>query len=119
MNYVIQNKDKYDQIIFTNYYSQPYIFYLFFTQYSPKIYQAQAKLVENNSVDVGSVEKIDNIRFKSVNFQQDIEGKPNVLGIFSYSEVLGQFINEKKSISNFFPLSPINNISTFYAYENK
>lgn len=118
INYVNQNKNKYNQVLMTNYYGQPYIFYLFFTQYSPKMYQQQAKLVENNTVDVGDVEQIDNIRFKPISLQEDVEGKPNVLAIFSYSEVLEQIINEKKSLSKFIPLSPINNISTFYAYQN-
>lgn len=118
INYINQNKDKYKQVLLTNYYGQPYIFYLFFTKYSPKIYQQQAKLVENNTVDVGDVKQIDNIRFKPISLQEDVEGKPDILAIFSYSEVLEQILNEKKSLSKFIPLSPINNISTFYAYKN-
>lgn len=118
INYINQNKDKYKQVLLTNYYGQPYIFYLFFTKYSPKIYQQQAKLIENNKVDVGDVKQIDNIRFKPISLQEDVENKADVLAIFSYSEVLQQILNEKKSLSKFIPLSPINNISTFYAYKN-
>jgi 4-amino-4-deoxy-L-arabinose transferase-like glycosyltransferase len=116
-NFVIQNQSKYQNIVFTDFYGQPYIYYLFFSQYPPEKYQAQAKLTESISGDTGRVEKIDNIQFTSTNFQY-VTNTPHTLGIFSYDEILRQNLNTSKDFSKFIPLSPINGISTFYAYEN-
>jgi 4-amino-4-deoxy-L-arabinose transferase-like glycosyltransferase len=65
MNYLSENKDKYQKIIFTQKYGQPYIFYLFYTKYPPNIYQTKAKLTENPYGDVGTVDKLDNIEFRN------------------------------------------------------
>jgi hypothetical protein len=117
MEYTIQNKDKYNEIVFTDFYGQPYIYYLFYSKYSPEIYQSQAKLVENESGDTGKITKIDNINFNSTNFQYVLD-HPKTLGIFSYDEILRQGIDKNPIFSKFIPLSPINGISTFYAYQN-
>lgn len=60
-----------NKIIFSNKYGQPYIFYLFYTQYPPQQYQKQAALKENLYGDVGEVEKLDNIVFKKMYFPGD------------------------------------------------
>jgi 4-amino-4-deoxy-L-arabinose transferase-like glycosyltransferase len=65
VNYIKDNKDKYQKIIFTQERGQPYIFYLFFTKYPPEIYQTKAKLTENPNGDVGTVDFLDNIEFRS------------------------------------------------------
>jgi len=116
MNYLITNQNSYQNIIFTNFYGQPYIYYLFYSKYSPSKYQSQAFLTENISGDTGQINQIDNIRFDSPNFNS-IKETPNTLAIFSYDEILRQGIDQTPDFSEFIPLSPINNISTFYAYQ--
>ncbi len=116
-NYVIKNKDRFQNIAFTDFYGQPYIYYLFYSEYPPQEYQKQAKLTENSSGDTGKVESIDNIKFGSTNYQY-VANTPHTLGIFSYDEILRQNLNTSPNFSKFIPLSPINGISTFYAYEN-
>lgn len=118
MTYLIKNKDKFNQIEFTDFYGQPYIYYLFYSKYPPIKYQNQANLTENKSGDTGSVDKIDNIYFKSINYN-GIKNESKVLAIFSYDEILRQGINNQPEFSNFIPLSPIGDHSTFYAYETK
>ncbi len=49
-------------------YEQPYIFYLFYTQYNPALYQQQANLVESTSGDVGYVEHIDTVHFVQIDW---------------------------------------------------
>jgi hypothetical protein len=100
-------------VYFTPFYSQPYIYYLFYNQYEPQKYQAQANLI-NNGHDIGSVEKIDNIIFETPNFNYLKTLKQPTLAIFSYDDAVRQGIDLNKLT----PLSPINNISTFYAYKN-
>ena len=117
INYLIKNKNNYQQIIMSDYYGQAYIYYLFYSQYPPQQYQQQAKLTENSSGDTGRIEKIDNIKFTTPDFNL-IKNQPNTLAIFNYNEIYRQNIDKSPNFSNFTPLSPINNISTFYAYQN-
>jgi len=117
MEYLIKNKNKYSQIVMSDFYGQAYIYYLFYSQYPPQKYQQQAKLTENSSGDTGKVEQIDNIKFTTPDFNL-IKTQPNTLAIFNYNEIYRQDINKSTNFKNFLPLSPINNISTFYAYQN-
>ena len=64
-------RNNYQKIVFTSEYGQPYIYWLFYGQYPPSDYQAKARLTENPSGDVGKVEKLDNVEFRSVNFDGD------------------------------------------------
>jgi len=116
MDYLIQNQNSFQNLIFTDFYGQPYIYYLFYSQYPPANYHPQAKLSENSVGDTGRITQIDNIHFESPNFNS-IKETPNTLAIFSHDEILRQGIDLSPEFSKFIPLSPINNISTFYAYQ--
>lgn len=61
------NKDKYQYIFFTNKYDQPYILYLFFTKYPPKLIQTQIKLTPPDKFGFSTVNQIDNITFNIPN----------------------------------------------------
>ena len=105
------------QIFFTDFYGQPYIYYLFYSQYPPQKYQSQ-NTYQESSVDTGRVNKIDDISFMTPQYS-DLKNKTNTLSIFSWDEILRQGINNnQQEFSKFIPLSKINNISTFYGYEN-
>jgi len=117
MAYLIKNQNKYSQIVMSDFYGQAYIYYLFYSQYPPQKYQQQAKLTENLSGDTGKVEQIDNIKFTTPDYNL-IKNQSNTLAIFNYNEIYRQDINKSTNFKNFLPLSPINNISTFYAYQN-
>jgi len=112
MQYVISNQtDK--TVTFTDFYGQPYIYYLFYSKYNPIKYQQQSNLV-SDSIDTGKILKIDNVFFKTPDYQF-LRNQPNQLFILSYDDVLRQNI-DLKSLT---PLSPINGHSSFYAYETK
>jgi len=64
-------RNNYQKIIFTSEYGQPYIYWLFHGKYPPIDYQAKARLTENLSGDVGKVEKLDNVEFRSISFDGD------------------------------------------------
>lgn len=117
MEYLIKNQDKYNQIVMSDFYGQAYIYYLFYSKYPPAKYQQQAKLTENSSGDTGKIERIDNIKFTTPDYNL-IKTQPNTLAIFNYNEIYRQDINKSTDFKNFLPLSSINNISTFYAYQN-
>ena len=62
---------KYSQIIFTQKYGQPYIYWLFYTRLDPTEYQKQAWLIESPYGDVGRVKKINNVEFQDVYWPAD------------------------------------------------
>lgn len=66
----LQQGDSADRIVMTDSYGQPYIYYLFYTKYPPQRFQRQAVL-DQPTVDVGTVRKIDNIEFRHVYWPQD------------------------------------------------
>ncbi len=117
INYLIQNQSKFNNIIMSDFYGQAYVFYLFYSQYPPEKYQQQARLTENSTGDTGRVEKIDNIKFTTPDYNF-IKNQPNTLAIFNYNEIYRQSIDKSDDFKNFTPLSPTNNISTFYVYQN-
>lgn len=68
---IAEGKIKYERVVVTQKYGQPYIFYLFYNHYPPREYQKQAYLKENPWGDVGIVENIDNIEFRSIYWPED------------------------------------------------
>lgn len=54
------------RIIFTDVYGQPYIYYLFYTQFDPAKYQQYHAFIDQG-VDVGRVDRFDNIEFHQFN----------------------------------------------------
>lgn len=112
IDYVIENGQN-RVVYFTPFYGQPYIYYLFYNQYSPQKYQAQANL-NTSGVDTGTVSKIDNINFETPVFSNLQLQSNHVLAVFSYDDAVRQGIDLKKLT----PLSSINNTSTFYGYKN-
>lgn len=84
MNSLVKNH-QYNEIIFTDYYGQPYIYYLFYTLYPPQNFQSQA-ILDQPTVDVGTVRRIDNIFFKHV-YLPDNRGLKNSLLIGTEMEL--------------------------------
>jgi hypothetical protein len=109
--YLLDNSKNKTDIYFSDFYGQPYIYYLFYSKYDPSTYQKQAKLLVNG-LDTGKVTQIDNIHFESPNFAS-LKNKSNQLMIFSYDDAVRQGVDLKLLT----PLSPINNTSTFYGYQ--
>jgi len=96
VEFVKDKVDKYDQVVFTSKYGQPYIYYLFYTQYDPKKYQKQAKLTEHPEGDVGRVEKLDNIVFREIYWPKDRFAK-NTLYIGATYEIPPKDIKKEEA----------------------
>lgn len=76
---------KYSKVVITDTFGQPYIYYLFYTKYSPEKFQEQAILDQLTS-DVGTIRKIDNIEFRHIFWPKD-RGEKNALFIGSLEEL--------------------------------
>ena len=61
--YVESQKPNFENIYFTDKYDQPYILYLFYSQYFPSQIQSQISLTSPDKYGFSTVEKIDNITF--------------------------------------------------------
>jgi len=118
INYLIKNQSRFSEIYFSNFYQQPYIFYLFYSRFPPALYQQVGRLITTD-LDIGQVEKIGKITFSPVPYEA-IKKKEHVLAIFTNEDIDRQLIDRQSSEfkNNFIPLSPINGYSTFYAYQN-
>jgi len=113
VEYINKNKSNYKNIYLSDFYGQPYIFYLFFSQYPPQQYQKNAKLV-SDSVDVGKIENIDYIFFQTHQFLPD---QIDDLTIYSKDEILRQQLDKLENFDSLFdPIGVINNQAQFYAY---
>jgi len=60
-----------NEVVISNKYGQPYIYFLFYSKYDPKSYQKVANLTKNPYGDVGEVERIGKIEFRRVNWPSD------------------------------------------------
>lgn len=116
IDYVSTHQKNFKDIYITDYYGQPYIYYLFYKKYPPSFYQKQAKL-EDQNLDTGKVKTIDNIHFQTAHFDF-LKDHKGTMGIFAQEEIYRQDIDKKNEFSQLTPISQIGNISTFYAYEN-
>jgi len=96
------------QIVFTPFYGQPYIYYLFYSNYPPARYQPQAQLTVNG-VDTGTVDQIDEILFQSPDIRSLKSSSGPLLAVISYDEIIRQGLNP----NDFLKLSPL-----FYVYQN-
>lgn len=86
---------KYDKVIFSDKYGQPYIYYLLYTKYPPQKFHSQAVL-EQKTVDVGTIRKIDNIEFRPIYWPSD-RGMENTLFIGNEFDLPEQDLNDKKT----------------------
>ncbi len=103
-------------VLMTDFYGQPYIYYLFFSKYSPQKYQQEARLVENKFGDVGRIERIGNVTFKSIDWYANT-GQSGRLLVFSHDEILRSGFRQEEIPLGLEPKGLINNQATFYVYE--
>lgn len=69
----------YSTVIVQQSYNQPYIYYLFYSQYNPALYQKVSSFKESGGHDVGLIERIDNIKFQELNWGEIYRAENAVL----------------------------------------
>lgn len=117
INFVLENKTYSKNIIFTDFYGQPYIYYLFYSRYDPVGYQREGYLTENIYSDVGQVKETENTRFKPVDWRAE-SSLPSAILVLSQDEIFRQNLDKDQTVmSKLIPLGIINNQATFYGYK--
>lgn len=70
-------QDQYDRIWVTDRYDQPYILFLFYSQYPPEQFQAQAQLSSRDNFGFATVRNYDKFHFESVDIKNIKSNYPN------------------------------------------
>lgn len=64
-------KDKYNKVLVTDGYDQPYILFLFYSNYQPEKFQKEAKLTPRDKFGFSTVRSFDKFEFRKINWEED------------------------------------------------
>lgn len=70
VSYVNSVKDRYDKILITDFYDQPYILYLFYSQYPPQDFQNHHQLTVRDRYNFSTVRNFDKFEFTSTPWEK-------------------------------------------------
>lgn len=87
VDYVAQNKDKYDKVIVTDRYDQPYILFLFYLKYPPEKFQNGHMLSQRDKFGFSTVRSFDKFEFRPINFDVDQPKNPKSLIVGTDEEI--------------------------------
>ena len=88
VDYVTKTQERYDKIIVTDRYDQPYILFLFYMKYQPEKFQQESSgLTERDIYGFSTVRKFGKYEFKTINFDQDRPNYPNSLIVGTKEEI--------------------------------
>lgn len=87
VSFMVDNQSKYDKIIVTDRYDQPYILFLFYMKYPPEKFQLDHKLSPRDSYGFSTVRKFDKYEFRSIVWDVDQPKNPNSLIIGTDQEI--------------------------------
>ena len=87
VKYVEENQNKYEKIIVTDRYDQPYILFLFYLKYSPEYFQQDHVLTPRDKFGFSTVRNFDKYVFKSIVWDVDQPENPNSLIIGTDEEI--------------------------------
>lgn len=82
-------KNPADKVVMTDVYGQPYIYYLFYTQYDPIKYQKANSFIDQG-LDVGKVDRLDNLEFHQFSLD-DIKTQKNTIFIGTQGNITNEF----------------------------
>ena len=86
VNKVSLYESKYDKVVITDRYDQPYILVLFYKKFDPKKYQPQAQLTERDKFNFGTIREFDKFQFRAID-PAEIDKSPKTLFVATTQEV--------------------------------
>jgi len=75
VSYLLENKERYKNVVVTDRYDQPYILFLFYTKFDPLIFQKGHELTPKDGFGFSTVRSFDNYRFVSFGKWDDIRSE--------------------------------------------
>ena len=87
-DYLSQNQNKYQKVIITLRYSQPYMMILFFSKFDPAAYQALPKVMGKSEFGFINVAGFGKYQFKNID-SEDFK-QPNALIVGTSQEMMGK-----------------------------
>lgn len=100
VDYVSKNQDKFDKIIVTDRYDQPYILFLFYMKYPPQKFQGHHQLSPRDEYGFSTVRNFDKYEFQSIDWNK-VRDQRNVLVVGTPKEIEDEGANVVKQI--YFP----------------
>ncbi len=79
VDFVQKNQDKYNKILITDRYDQPYILFLFYMKYSPAKFQMEHNLTSRDQFGFSTVSSFGKYYFSSIKFDEARQNNPNTL----------------------------------------
>ena len=87
VTFVKENQDRYDNIVVTDRYDQPYILFLFYFKYPPARFQKEHNLTPRDAYEFSTVRSFDKYHFLSINWDRDRLTYPKSLIIGTDEEI--------------------------------
>ncbi len=79
VSYVKGNSDRYEHVLVTDRYDQPYILFLFYLKYPPELFQKEGKLTDKDGFGFSTVRAFGKYEFRSIKFDEDRPKVTNAL----------------------------------------
>ncbi len=95
VNYVNENEGKYNKVVITDRYDQPYILWLFYTQTDPKLYQSYQKSLGKSQYGFLSLNGFDKYEFRESSVEE-YSNNPNTLFVTSKEVSSGNILKQIK-----------------------
>ncbi len=87
VDYVKDNQDKFEKVIVTDRYDQPYVLFLFYMEYPPSRFQNSHELTARDGYGFSTVREFDKYRFYSINYDTVQPENPGSLIVGTDSEI--------------------------------
>jgi 4-amino-4-deoxy-L-arabinose transferase-like glycosyltransferase len=85
--YIKEEESKYEQVIVTNKYDQPYILLLFYSKYPPKQFQEEHVLSGKDKYGFSTVNNFDKYHFRPIDYDQEAPNSPRSLIVGADEEI--------------------------------
>lgn len=85
--YIKEEESKYEQVIITNKYDQPYILLLFYSKYPPKQFQDNHALTRRDKYGFSTVDSFDKYHFRPIDYDQEAPNSPRSLIVGTDGEI--------------------------------
>lgn len=86
VSYISQNQNKYQKIVITDRYDQPYILLLFYSKYDPAKYQTENKKMSDNKFGFSTISSFGKYEFRPIG-KEEISKSKNTLFIGTNEEI--------------------------------